>query len=67
MRTPQRAQYRVRLASGVGCDQAHKRLLQELQREQRQRRNQPSGYWIAQADLAAARHAGTRTARQAPG
>jgi hypothetical protein len=54
---PQRAQYRARLAAGSGYDQVHRRLLQDLQREQRQRRNRPGGYWIAQADPAAARHA----------
>jgi hypothetical protein len=54
---PQRAQYRARLAAGSGYDQVHQRLLQDLQHEQRQRRNRPGGYWIAQADPAAARHA----------
>ena len=58
---PQRAQYRARLAAGAGYDQAHRQLLQDLQREQRQRRNQPCGYWIAQADPSAARHARTHT------
>lgn len=52
-----REQYRGRLAEGHGYDQEHRRLLQELQREQARHRNQPSGYWIAEADPQAADHA----------
>jgi hypothetical protein len=52
-----REQYRRRLAEGHGYDQEHRRLLQELQHEQARRRNQPGGYWIAEADPRAADHA----------
>jgi hypothetical protein len=52
-----RGQYRGRLAEGLGYDQEHRRILQELQREQARHRNQPGGYWIAEADPQAAEHA----------
>lgn len=52
-----REQYRGRLTGGHGYDQEHRRLLQELQHEQARRRNQPDGYWIAEADPQAADHA----------
>jgi hypothetical protein len=54
---PQQRQYRERLASGGGYDDAHRELLRALQRGQRLRRNRPDGYWIAAADPAAASHA----------
>lgn len=50
----QRAAYRSRLAEGHGYDDAHRSLLVALQTEQAKHRNQPSGYWIAEADPAAA-------------
>lgn len=54
---PERRRYRERLAAGNGYDSTHRELLRALQREQRQHRNRPGGYWIAEADPAAARHA----------
>ena len=61
LRLPQQRQYRERLASGSGYDDAHRELLRALQREQRRHRNRQGGYWIAGADPAAARHALTLT------
>jgi hypothetical protein len=52
-----RAAYQARLAAGNGYDEQHRSILQELQREQLRRRNQPGGYWIAEADPSAAQHA----------
>jgi hypothetical protein len=52
-----REQYRGRLTEGNGYDQEHRRLLQELQREQARHCNQPGGYWIAEAEPQAADHA----------
>ncbi|MEV0357848.1 protein phosphatase 2C domain-containing protein [Nocardia sp. NPDC050697] len=54
---PQADEYRRRLASGTGYDEQHRELLGELQRAQRVCRNRDDGYWIAEADPAAARHA----------
>jgi len=54
---PARRKYRQRLANGSGYDQEHRALLRELQTEQARRRNQPDGYWIAEADPSAADHA----------
>ncbi|NQE89302.1 PP2C family serine/threonine-protein phosphatase [Nocardia terpenica] len=54
---PDSQEYKRRLKSGTGYDQAHGDLLQSLQRQQRQRRNRPGGYWIAEADPSAAEHA----------
>jgi hypothetical protein len=59
----QRAAYQSRLSSGHGYDDAHHRLVQALQDEQVRHRNQPGGYWIAEADPEAARHALTYRAR----
>jgi hypothetical protein len=56
---PERRRYRERLAAGNGYDDAHRELLRALQREQRTHRNRPGGYWIAEADPAAARQART--------
>lgn len=58
---PEHNLYRQRLAEGHGYDGKHRELLKELQRQQRQRRNRPDGYWIAEADPHAALHASTRT------
>ncbi|MFI5535324.1 protein phosphatase 2C domain-containing protein [Nocardia sp. NPDC051900] len=53
------SEYQRRLAKGSGYDETHRRLLQELQRQQRAKRNQHTGYWIAEADPSAAEHAVT--------
>ncbi|OXM43060.1 hypothetical protein [Amycolatopsis alba] len=54
---PERRHYRQRLAGGTGFDGTHRTLLATLQRTQAARRNDPRGYWIAEADPAAAHHA----------
>lgn len=54
---PQADEYRRRLAGGTGYDESHRGLLGELQRAQRACRNREDGYWIAEADPTAARHA----------
>ena len=51
---PEREQYRNALASGTGYTDAHRRTLVELQRAQREHRNRPGGYWIAETDPFAA-------------
>jgi len=51
---PEGRRYRERLAAGTGYDDTHRGLLGALQREQRKHRNRPGGYWIAEADPAAA-------------
>jgi hypothetical protein len=66
LRLPQQRHYRERLAAGSGYDDAHRELLRALQREQRQHRNQPGGYWIAAANPAAASHALTLTLPATP-
>ncbi|WAL65912.1 hypothetical protein ORV05_34510 [Amycolatopsis cynarae] len=53
--------YRERLAAGYGFDDEHRRLLRELQRQQVEHRNRPGGYWIAETEATAARHALTLT------
>jgi hypothetical protein len=53
----QRERYRARLQAGHGYDAWHTRILRELQAEQARYRNQPDGYWIAEADPEAAKHA----------
>jgi hypothetical protein len=45
------------LLRGHGYDQDHRDRLKELQAEQALYRNQPGGYWIAEADSKAAEHA----------
>ncbi|MGV9780779.1 hypothetical protein, partial [Nocardia farcinica] len=45
------------MAHGTGYDDVHRRLLRELQERQREQRNRPGGYWIAEADPSAAAHA----------
>lgn len=57
----QRVAYHDRLAAGGGYDDTHRRLLRELVGEQRRHRNRPDGYWIAEADAVAARHAIVRS------
>ncbi|WP_343063710.1 hypothetical protein [Haloechinothrix aidingensis] len=52
-----RTKYRQRLAAGSGYDEEHRRLLRELQDQQAQCRNRVDGYWIAEADPAAAAQA----------
>jgi hypothetical protein len=52
-----RAAYRARLASGAGYGPDHQDLLAELQQQQALHRNSDGGYWIAEADPAAAWHA----------
>jgi hypothetical protein len=54
---PAREAYRARLAAGHGYDDEHHRLLRELQTQQREVRNRPDGYWIAESNPAAAEHA----------
>lgn len=56
----ERTAYRTRLGSGHGYDAEHRQLLASLQAEQLHHRNKPGGYWIAEADSAAAKHALTR-------
>ncbi len=57
----QRHAYRERLRHGGEFDAAHTALLHSLQAAQRQQRNTPGGYWIAELDPQAARHALTHT------
>ncbi|MFI5627341.1 hypothetical protein ACIA03_28045 [Nocardioides sp. NPDC051685] len=56
----ERTAYRTRLEQGHGYDDEHRRILAALQTEQLRHRNKPGGYWIAEADPAAAEHALTR-------
>lgn len=53
---PQREQYRKALAQGAGFTDQHRTTLTDLQYAQRQHRNRPGGYWIAETDPAAAHH-----------
>jgi hypothetical protein len=57
----QRVAYHDRLTAGGGYDHAHRSLLRQLLGEQRRHRNSPDGYWIAEAEPAAARHALARS------
>lgn len=57
----QRQAYLKQLHTGGGYDSQHARLLADLQAEQHLFRNQPKGYWIAESDPDAARHAISRT------
>jgi hypothetical protein len=52
-----RRQYQQRLANGGGYDETHRLLLRELQTQQGHQRNQPGGFWIAEASPDAAQHA----------
>lgn len=58
----QRAAYYSRLRAGHGYDEQHRRLVKALQEEQLKHRNQPGGYWIAEADPEAAHQALTHRA-----
>jgi hypothetical protein len=49
-----RTRYRDRLRSGHGYDQDHREVLRKLQAGQARHRNRADGYWIAEADPAAA-------------
>ena len=53
----QREQYRNNLEAGHGYNAEHRAALRELQAEQARHRNQPDGYWIAETDPEAAKHA----------
>lgn len=57
----ERQAYLERLHNGGGYDSQHARLLADLQAAQRLARNHPEGYWIAECDPEAARHAISRT------
>ncbi|MGW4330277.1 hypothetical protein ACWEKR_30860 [Nocardia sp. NPDC004573] len=54
---PESERYRSRLKAGTGYDDEHRAILSQLQHAERIHRNQPGGYWIAEADPAAANHA----------
>lgn len=58
---PESRRYRDRLRDGSGYDDEHRTLLRRLQQHQRTWRNIDGGYWIAEADPAAARHGLTAT------
>jgi hypothetical protein len=51
---PARDAYRARLAADHGYDDEHRRLLAQLQQQQRRFRNTEGGYWIAEAEAKAA-------------
>jgi hypothetical protein len=53
----QHAVYRAHLGAGGGFDDALRAMLADLQVEQRRWRNKPAGFWIAEANPAAAREA----------
>lgn len=52
-----RQRFRARLAGGSGFDDEHRELLRGLQVRELAVRNRPGGYWIAEADPAAAHSA----------
>jgi hypothetical protein len=52
-----RAAYQARLASGMGYDAEHARLLRELRAHLCTGRNRQGGFWVAEAEPEAARHA----------
>ncbi len=54
---PESREYQRRLSAGKGYDDEHRAILRRLQVAERSRRNQPDGYWIAEADPDAAHHA----------
>ncbi|MFP5022520.1 hypothetical protein [Pseudonocardia phyllosphaerae] len=56
----QRDTYRRRLESGHGYDGTHRQILSEIQSAEIAARNSEMGYWIAEADPAAARHSVAR-------
>lgn len=55
--TVHRERYTNRLRAGTGFDAEHRDTLRMLQADQRAQRNTTGGYWISEADPAAARHA----------
>lgn len=57
---PHRVEYRRRLAAGRGYDEQHRAMLRKMQAVQASQRNRTEGYYIAEADPDAARHAITR-------
>ncbi|WP_405149937.1 protein phosphatase 2C domain-containing protein [Nocardia salmonicida] len=54
---PEADLYRRFLAAGWGYTARHAKILSELQIAERARRNRPDGYWIAEAEPSAAKHA----------
>lgn len=56
----QRQTYRERLERGSGFDEIHRRILVEIQNEERRARNTDYGYWIAEAASEAGHHATAR-------
>ena len=52
-----RQAYRQRLQQGSGYDDAHRKLLVDIQSEERRARNTDHGYWIAEATSDAGHHA----------
>lgn len=52
-----RQAYREHLRAGHGYGPELRRLIAHVQEEERRQRNRPGGYWIAEADPAAAAHA----------
>ncbi|WP_216911857.1 hypothetical protein [Nocardia noduli] len=58
---PDATRYTERLATGCGYDDTHHIILKSLQAHERAHRNQPGGYWIAEADPQAACHSFTST------
>lgn len=61
---PEREHYRDRLRGGSGYDAVHRATLSAIQAAERSARNEPAGYWIAEADPTAARHALTTRYRR---
>ena len=57
---PLRRAYRERLRDGHGYDDVHRKLLVDIQRDERRARNTEGGYWIAEADSHAGHHADVR-------
>lgn len=57
---PESERYRERLHNGAGYDDEHAAILRSLQQRQMEARNQAGGYWIAEANPDAARHAITQ-------
>ena len=60
LHNPHRARYRRRLVDGHGYDEQHRAVLREMQTVQASQRNRADGYFIAETDPDAARHAITR-------
>lgn len=57
LRLPEAERYRCALAEGQGYDERHRATLRQLQAAERKQRNRPGGYWIAEAEPAAAEYA----------